>query len=410
MRLPRFSMGVGDRFGQQGEAQLKPFIKAKEAGIDITPIWNKSHREHSIVGTRPMQVKLEADCAVKALDWDGPYFVDADHIGLHNVDLFLESSNFYTLDVSEFIGRSVASDDIDRFNRFLDQCSLTGTQMESYTTKDAVSSFGEQYLAAVKEAQRIYGHLEQQLGRDRFITEISLDEAQEPQSPQEIFLLLAALAFYEIPAQTIAPKFTGAFNKGVDYIGEVSRFAKEFEENLQVIRFSVNTLNLPSNIKLSVHSGSDKFSIYSIIRDLIAKYNAGVHLKTAGTTWLEELIGLALSGGDGLSTAKEIYAASLARYDELCAPYESVLDINRTNLPTPGQVNTWDGQRLAETLRHDQTCKAYSKDFRQLLHVGYKIAAEMGDRYLTLLQKHAGTISKQVEENIYERHMKRVFF
>ena len=91
---------MGDRFGNQGNAQLQAVIKARADGMDVAPVWNKSHREHQIIGTSPDDVRLEADLAVKTLNWESQYFVDADHIGLGNVDLFLDASNFFTLDVA----------------------------------------------------------------------------------------------------------------------------------------------------------------------------------------------------------------------------------------------------------------------------------------------------------------------
>jgi tagaturonate epimerase len=103
-----------------------------------------------------------------------------------------------------------------------------------------------------------------------------------------------------IPVQTIAPKFTGRFNKGGDYVGDLTQFEKEFDEDLSVIAFAIREFGLADTLKLSVHSGSDKFSIYSIINRLIKKHDCGLHVKTAGTTWLEEVIGLAESGGEGL--------------------------------------------------------------------------------------------------------------
>ena len=120
-----------------------------------------------------------------------------------------------------------------------------------------------------------------------------------------------------MPIQTIAPKFTGRFNKGVDYVGDLAQFEREFNDDLCVIAHAVKQYGLPANLKLSVHSGSDKFSIYPAIRRALAKHGAGVHVKTAGTTWLEEVIGLAEAGGAGLALAKEIYAEALSHMDEL---------------------------------------------------------------------------------------------
>ena len=150
-----------------------------------------------------------------------------------------------------------------------------------------------------------------------------MDETDSPQTPHELLIILAALAGEKIPLQTIAPKFTGRFNKGVDYVGDLKQFEKEFNEDLAVIAFAIRKYGLPPSLKLSVHSGSDKFSIYEPMRRALKKFDAGLHLKTAGTTWLEELIGLAEAGGDGLEVAKEIYAYSAIEHvDEFAAPLQ----------------------------------------------------------------------------------------
>ena len=185
------------------------------------------------------------------------------------------------------------------------------------------------YLAAVLEAGRIYRRIETAKGPGKMVVEVSMDETDEPQSPTELLLILAALGDEGIPAQTIAPRFSGRFNKGVDYVGDPGRFDREFRQDLAVTAFAARQFGLPANLKLSVHSGSDKFTLYPLIRRALREFDAGVHLKTAGTTWLEELIGLAVSGGDGLAIAKEIYAAAVSRMPELCALYASVIDIDR---------------------------------------------------------------------------------
>ena len=115
MILEKYSMGIGDRFAHQGKAQLQAMVKAKAEGVDIVPVWNKSHREHTTIETTPASVRSEADAAVKALGWTGAYHVDADHIGLGNVDLFIESSDFFTLDVADFTGRTADESDIRAF-------------------------------------------------------------------------------------------------------------------------------------------------------------------------------------------------------------------------------------------------------------------------------------------------------
>jgi len=413
MILEKYSFGVGDRFSHQGKAQLAAIIKAKQQGINITPVWNKSHREHTIIGTKHADTRREADEAVKACKWDEPYFVDADHIGLGNVDEFIESSDFFTLDVADFIGKPADKAGVDAFiqkhKQYIGSLSIYGIGETLDITEGRIREIANKSLLAAQQAGKIYRHIVAAKGKDNFITEVSMDETDQPQTPVEMLFILAAIAAEGVPARTIAPKFTGRFNKGVDYVGDVAQFAKEFEEDLAVVAFAVKEFGLPENLKLSIHSGSDKFSIYGPMKEAMKKFDAGLHIKTAGTTWLEELIGLAMAGGEGLVIAKEIYAEALARMDELCGPYATVIDINPAKLPSAQEINKWDGQQFAAALRHDQRCPDFNPNLRQLLHVGYKIAAEMGSRFTDALDKYEETIAANVTENIYERHIRELF-
>jgi hypothetical protein len=236
-----------------------------------------------------------------------------------------------------------------------------------------------------------------------------MDEVEDPQTPVELFFILHMISHYGIPAQTIAPKFTGRFNKGVDYVGDVEQFRKEFEQDLLVIDYAIKCFALPENLKLSVHSGSDKFTIYPIMGELVRKYDKGLHVKTAGTTWLEEVIGLAMAGGEALDMAKAIYARAYERQEELCGPYATVIDIDPATLPAPETVNSWDGEKFAATLRHIPGHPDYHAGFRQLIHVGYKVAAELGDDFLDMVRRHSEVVGEQVMTNIYERHICRLF-
>ena len=325
--LSKYSIGVGDRFAHQAKAQLQACMQAVEHGVDVIPVWNKSNREHTIIGSDPIATRAAADEAVKRLGWNKPYHVDV-------------------------------------------------------------------------EAKK---------GKGRFITEVSMDETDSPQTPAELLIILAAIADEQIPIQTIAPKFTGRFNKGVDYVGDLAKFSEEFSNDVAAIAFAVEKYGLPANLKLSVHSGSDKFSLYAPIHRTLQRFDAGVHLKTAGTNWLEELIGLAEAGGEGLDLAKEIYAEAYAHREELCAPYATVIDIDPAKLPTPDEVRGWSSEQFVSALRHDQKSGSYNSSLRQLLHVGFKVAAKMGKRYLDLLTRMESTISKNETQNLYERHNRPLF-
>ncbi|SHE80741.1 tagaturonate epimerase [Mariniphaga anaerophila] len=413
MILGKYSFGVGDRFNHEGEAQLKAILKANEKGVEVSPVWNKSNREHNTIHSEPEGTRLEADAAVKKLGWTRPYFVDADHINLTNVDRFIDHADFFTLDVAMYIGNESPAAEVEAFKK---SCTSLGTEVnipgiaEPITVSDdLLDEVATKYLAAVKEAGKIYRHIEAKKGAGNFVTEVSMDEVETPQTPVDMFFILKMIADEKIPAQTIAPKFTGRFNKGVDYVGDAEQFAKEFEQDVLVIDYAVKAFGLPSNLKLSVHSGSDKFTIYPIMAAIIKKYDKGLHVKTAGTTWLEEVIGLSISGDEGLLVAKEIYAGALKRKEELCAPYADVIDIDESLLPSPETVAGWTGEKFANTLRHIPGHADYNPNFRQLVHVGYKVAAEMGTKYTDLLKKYADVVGGCVEENIYDRHLTRLF-
>jgi hypothetical protein len=408
--LGKFSFGLGDRFGRQGRAQLRACMLATELGAHFVPVWNKSNREHTFIGTEPSSLRAEADAAVRALGWKHSYHVDADHIRLETVDRFIAPSDFFTIDVADSIGKPASAAEVkafvDRHPELIGIVSISHIEPPFAITRAEVERVANKFLLAVQDAGKIYRHIAQTKGPENFITEVSMDETDRPQTPPELLIILAALADEQVPLQTIAPKFTGRFNKGVDYADDVQQFEKEFNEDLAVIAFATKRYGLPASLKLSVHSGSDKFSLYEPMRHALLKFDAGVHIKTAGTTWLEELIGLAEAGGDGLETAKEIYAGAIEHVEEFCAPYASVIDIDKTKLPSAATVNGWSSQQFVSALRHDQKHPAYNPNFRQLLHVSFKIAAKLGNRYLNALKKHEAVVAKNVTENLFERHMK----
>jgi hypothetical protein len=411
LQLGKFSLGVGDRFAHQAKAQLQACIEAQKAGAEVIPVWNKSNREHNIIGSEPYSTRAAADAAVKALHWTKPYYCDADHINLTTVDRFLAPCDFYTIDVADYIGKPAQQASIDKFLKrrsdLKGKIRLDGLDEPIEITPELLQATAAKFLFAIEEAGKVYRKIESAKGKGNFIPEVSMDETDAAQTPAELLIILAAIADEGIPIQTIAPKFTGRFNKGVDYVGNVAQFRREITLDVAAISTAVRQFGLPQNLKLSVHSGSDKFSIYAAIHATTKQQ--GVHLKTAGTTWLEEIIGLAEAGGAGLDLAKEIYAQAYEHRDELCGPYATVIDIDPAKLPSPSTVKGWSSEQYTSALRHNPHAPAYNSSFRQLLHVGFKIAAKMGRRYLDLLEANEAVIARNVTENLFDRHIAPVF-
>ncbi len=413
MQLPKFSIGVGDRFAREAKAQLQACVLAREAGVVVAPVWNKSHREHTIIGSSSLQTRAAADAAVAALGWTDPYFVDADHITLATYEHYLEPCDFFTIDVADLLGTPPSQDDqaafLARHPELQQPLQIPGIAQEFALDRAFLEQATGTFLAAVQQAGRVWRAVVERKGAGGFVTEVSMDETARPQTPPELLVILAAMADEGIPVQTVAPKFTGRFNKGVDYVGDVEAFAREFHDDVATVAYAVERYGLPSNLKLSVHSGSDKFSIYPAIRAGVAAFGAGVHVKTAGTTWLEEVVGLAEAGGDGLVVAKEIYAEAFRRADELCVPYATVIDIDRSSLPRPEAVAGWTAEQYVRALRHVPNDPLYNPSLRQLLHVGFKVAARLGDRYLGALEANREAVERNVTENLWERHIRPLF-
>lgn len=411
-RLSRFSLGVGDRFAHQTKAQLEACVLAFRQGVDVTPVWNKSNREHTILGSEPDSVRDAAVSAVKELGWTRKFFCDADHVTFETVDRFIDPCDFFTIDLADFIGKPAGTRVIEDFVK--KHGELVGTHQLGdidegavIITREHLSKTAAKFLYAVEEAARVYRKIESAKGKGNFVTEITMDETDVSQTPAELLILLAAIADEGIPLQTIAPRFSGRFSKGVDYVGDPKQFARELAQDMAAIHCAVATYGLPANLKLSVHSGGDKFSIFPAIHECMRKFRTGVHLKT--TTWVDELIGLAEAGGSALAMAKEIYAEAYSHRAELCAPYVTVTDIREDQLPAPMEVARWTSEQFTSALRHNPADPAYNPSFRQLLHVGYKVAAKMGTRYLDMVQAHEEVIARNVTENLYNRHIVPVF-
>ncbi len=404
MRLSRFSIGTGDRFGLEGEAQIAAFKELRAHGGEADIVWNKSNREHVIIGSSPADQANAAATSIKNTGWDGKWFVDADHISLKTVDWFLSHCNFFTIDVAETIGRQASAGARAAYLAQAQFLLEKGAAPVAVIQAD-IETVADKFLAAVQEAGNTYRYIAERKPKDSFVVELSMDETDAPQTPAQVAAILVAVAAEKIPLSTFAPRFPGKFLKGIDYVGEVAEFVSAFEAETKIVLWASDRLGLPKGFKLSVHTGSDKFKLYKGIHEIVTRLGAGVHLKTAGTTWLEEIVGLAEADGEGLALAKRVYAAAYARIDELTAPYANVVEIDRARLPRPGEVAAWDSKTFVNALRHEPGSQTMQPDMRQLMHVGFKIAAEMGQEYTGALVEYRESVARNVQRNLYARHL-----
>lgn len=158
MSLPRFSFGVGDRFAHQAAAQLAAFERLAAEGVIVAPVWNKSNREHTFIGSEPASVRAAAAAAVTARQWPHPWFVDADHIRLDTVDRFVETSDFFTIDVADSIGAPASDADVEAFvARHLElagRLDIPGCQKPITLDQQSLEAIVRQYLLACRQAGR----------------------------------------------------------------------------------------------------------------------------------------------------------------------------------------------------------------------------------------------------------------
>ena len=215
-QLRKFSLGIGDRFAQQGVFQLEALVEASKLGVEISPVWNRSNREHQVLETSPLAVRQEADHAVNTLDWSESYFVDADKITIDTVDKYIAHANYFSIDVSGEIDRS--ADDKEIY-RLVELCSdslgvvaIDGVDKHEITPHE-LTAMAQKFCRAALAVKQVYDHILTERKIKDFAIEVSMDEAQVNQTPFEIYYMLLFLSKYQVPVDVIGPKFKGAFKK-----------------------------------------------------------------------------------------------------------------------------------------------------------------------------------------------------
>jgi tagaturonate epimerase len=396
----RTSAGLGDRLGLATAGHVRA---VRAAGGSLAPIFaQQSIREMTRTGRSPQQVMDDATWGIFGEGWQGGAGADADHLKTSaDIDTCLAAGfTLFTIDPGDHVdGRAETAspselrelaaqlppDHQPRTSGLLGRsCEVEGRTLhfdEPTLLKAAVK-----YGRAVAHVARLYRHLQHQAGQQPFELEVSVDETEQPTTPLEHIYLASELRRQGVAWVSLAPRYIGRFEKGVDYIGDLAAFEADLAMHAAIARQF-------GTYKLSLHSGSDKFSIYPAA---MRQTHGRVHLKTAGTSYLEALRTVAALAPNLFC---EIYAFAHERYETDRASYH--VSAQRERAPQPGAVTD-----LPNVLNQF--------DAREILHVtfGSVLTApttdgrrRFGDRLLGLLSAHPEAYAANLEAH-FLRHLK----
>lgn len=386
------SFGFGDRMGIATPGHISAV-----RGTGIAPIFaQQSVRENDRTGRTPQIVLDDAMWAIFEMDWRKPWGADADHVKeIAELPPFIEAGySFYTIDPNLHVDNQAHTDSLetlktkadalpwgrlgttleDMSRRYLDSPIQFEHSTLTYQEADLLRALAK-YGNAIAHIKTLSDYLVKHV--DSFDLEASVDETDTPTSALEHFFIANELRRLGVPFVFLAPRFIGSFEKGVDYIGDLAEFETELAKHADVMHHI-------GGYKMSIHTGSDKFSIYS----LIAKYAQNLaHVKTAGTSYLEALKVIAVTD---TQLFRDILDFARQRYETDKATYH----VSGQLAKTPPSDSLDDSELI--TL-FDQF------DARQVLHVTF---GSVLDKYGAALFETVNMNSAQYEEFL-EVHFKR---
>lgn len=385
------SFGFGDRLGLATPGHIQALLSSKSG---YAPIFaQQSVRENNRTARTPVDVLNIARRSVSNSAWSGQWGADADHIKTAaDLEPFIEAGySFYTIDPGDGVDNAADTDSPETLHKKISPNELARL-WEVYSSNQPSGVFGKFNQVSLARAAVKYGasihhtiqlarklhqafeRKEDATGRPAFDLEISVDETENPTTPLEHYFIANELTLAGIRFTSLAPRFIGRFEKGIDYIGDLHTLDLEMEKHAAVSA-------LFGTYKISLHSGSDKFSIYPL---LAKHWGSKVHVKTAGTSYLEGLRVLANKEKDLFQT---ILTLALARYEVDKATYHVSADISK--LRPLGD--------LPEALRLD--------DYREVLHVTFgSVLAKHQTEIVNALNKHADAYADGLRIH-FEKHL-----
>ncbi|HOT90489.1 MAG TPA: tagaturonate epimerase family protein [Anaerolineae bacterium] len=391
------SAGFGDRLG----VATPGHVKAAERYPDIAPIFaQQSVRENARTGRSPQQVLDDAMWGLFQMGWRAPWGADADHLKTpDDADAFIDAGyTFFTIDPGAHVDNEAhtaptdvvhakftalpweALDDTPEalVNRYCRQTFAVG-DFTLALERDTLERAAAKYGCAIAHTARMYRHIVGRMGDRPFDLEVSVDETDTPTSPEEHLFIALELRRLGVQWVSLAPRFVGRFEKGVDYIGDLSALTEALARHAAIAR------NL-GPYKLSLHSGSDKFSVYPIA----ARLTGGlVHLKTAGTSYLEALRTVAQVAP---AFFREILTFAIGRYETDRATYH--VSARLANVPAPEALTDAELPDLLNQF-----------DARQILHVTFgSVLDTYRAQLMALLDEHAADYEALLDRH-FQRHL-----
>jgi hypothetical protein len=395
------SAGMGDRLGLATPGHVQA---VRAVGGQIAPIFaQQSIREMTRTGRTPGQVMDDATWGIFQEGWRNGVGADADHQKTTaDLDNCLAAGfTFFTIDPGEHVDNSAETASLSDLRTTADtlppeiQPRASNLSGQTFDLEGRLIQFDEHTLlkAAVKYGRAVwhvaamYRHIVQAAQGREFELEVSVDETEQPTSHAEHIYIASELKRLGVQWVSLAPRYVGRFEKGVDYIGDLKLFEHDFAVHAAIARQF-------GPYKLSLHSGSDKFSIYPIA---MRQTRGLVHLKTAGTSYLEALRTIA-----ALDTAffRDIYTFARERYETDRASYHVSAQLERA--PEPGALRDSDLPELLEQF-----------DAREILHVTFGSVlterAQSGslrfyDRFMRLLRDNAEAYTANLKTH-FIRHL-----
>jgi len=400
------SVGLGDRLGIATPAHVRAV-----RGTGLRPFFaQQSIREMQRTGRTPEEVMDTATWGVFQEGWREGFGADADHLKTtEDIDATVAAGfTMFTIDPGDHVDNAAQTDDLATLSQKFDalpwrdlETDVSDMQRRCFDRsitlpdgtvitfdRDTILRAAAKYGKALAHTVRMYRHVKAKMSASGgFELEMSVDETATPTSVAEHAFVASELCRMGVKWVSLAPRFIGEFEKGVDYIGDLNAFRRSFAQHVAVAQHY-------GPHKISIHSGSDKFSIYPIAAELSGGL---VHLKTAGTSYLEAL--RAISRIDP-ALFREIMAFAIARYPEDRASYHVSADLAK--VPAPASL---PDDALPGILDQHDTRETLHVTFGSVLRAEVEGKPRFRDRLMTALAEHEEVHYETVRAHL-ERHVK----